>query len=261
MDLVPSANNPPESEGCHLSAVYLYFYTDSVAFPRLRDQSLDQVWPFLLAERIRTEFGTRVFPCMRGLGGGTVSEIGRILTRDSGYFRAQGESTRSIAIFNIGVVDAAPQPFTYGLRKIATIPRFGPKVWRWLQALLTPHRRLLQRIYSYHRTSPMRFSWCFERMVRQANRSGLQVVSIDTPLTPLSLEQRSPGLRDSIMHYNRLKRACAGAMHLSTDWVRDEHYLECGHHFNLEGNMQMAEHLFQALRPALSERRIAVAGQ
>lgn len=252
MALMPLAGNSPVPGSDRLSAVYLYFYTDSVAFPRLRDQSLDQAWPFLLAETLRAETGVPVYPCMRGLGGGTITEISRVLMRDIGYFRGQGETTRSIVIFNIGVVDAAPQPFTYGLRKIARVPRLGPRVWNWLQAILQPHRALLQRIYAYRRTSPQRFSWCFERMVRLVTRAGMIAVSIDTPLTPLSLEQRSPGLRDSISEYNRLKHGCTTVVHVSTDWAQDDHFLECGHHFNSEGHQQLADRLMQTLRPLIA---------
>ena len=241
--------------GRALRAIYLYFYTDSVAFPRLRDQSLDQIWPFLLAESMRRELGVPVYPCLRGLGGGTIGEIGQILTRDTGYFRAQEADTDSIVIFNTGVVDAAPQPFTYALRKIAAIPKLGPPVWDWMQARLSPHRALLQRLYFYRRTPPWRFSWLFDRMIRQVRRAGMIAVSVDTPLTPVSLEQRSPGLRDSIVLYNELKHRQQDVLHVGTEWVRDEHYLECGHHFNLTGHRLLAERLKNAVLPALAQQR------
>ena len=50
--------------------IYLYFYTDSVAFPQLGDQSRDQAWSFLLAEMIRADTGVPVYPRRRGLRGG-----------------------------------------------------------------------------------------------------------------------------------------------------------------------------------------------
>jgi hypothetical protein len=226
-----------------LRSIYLYFYTDSVAFPRLRDQSLDQAWPFLLTESLRQELGVPVYPCLRGLGGGTIAEIGQILNRDAGYFRSQDSDTVSIVIFNTGVVDAAPQPVTYALRKIANIPKLGPPVWGWLQAKLTPHRALLQSLYSYRRTPPWRFSWLFDRMVKQAKRAGMIPVSIDTPLTPMSLERRSPGLRDSISLYNEIKHRQLDVMHVPTDWVSEAHFLECGHHLNQIGHRLLAEEL------------------
>jgi len=254
MDRDATAATQDAGNGRALRAIYLYFYTDSVAFPRL-DQSLDQAWPFLLAEGLRDELGVPVYPCLRGLGGGTIGEIGQILTRDTGYFRTQEADTVSIVIFNTGVVDAAPQPFTYVLGKVAAIPKLGPPVWSWLEARLSPHRGLLQRLHSYRRTSPWQFSWLFDRMIRQASRAGMTLVSIDTPLTPLLLEQRSPGLRDSIALYNELKHRQQGVLHVATDWVKDEHYLECGHHFNLTGHRMLAERLKNAVLPALLQQR------
>lgn len=241
--------------GCGLRAIYLYFYTDSVAFPRLHGQSLDKTWPFLLAESLRHELSVPVYPCLRGLGGGAIGEIGKILTRDTGYFRAQEADTGSIVIFNTGVVDAAPQPFTFVLRNIASFPRFGPKVWSWVQARMYPHRALLQRLYFYRRTSPWRFSCLFDRMIRQVRRAGMIPVSIDTPLTPVSLEQRSPGLRDSIVLYNDLKHRQLDVLHIATDWVRDEHYLECGHHFNLTGHQLLAARLKNSVLTVLAQHR------
>jgi hypothetical protein len=239
--------------GRTLRAIYLYFYTDSVAFPRLRDQTLDKTWPFLLAESLRHELGVPVYPCLRGLGGGAIGEIGEILTRDIGYFRAQENNTSSIVIFNTGVVDAAPQPFTYALRIIASLPRFGPKMWNWVQARIYPHRAFMQRLYFYRRTCPWRFSWLFDRMIRQVRGAGMIPVSIDTPLTPLSLENRSPGLRDSIALYNDLKHRQRDVLHVVTDWVSEEHYLECGHHFNMKGHLLLAARLKNSVLTLLAQ--------
>jgi hypothetical protein len=32
------------------------------------------------------------------------------------------------------------------------------------------------------------------------------------------------------------------------DWVKDEHYLECGHHFNEIGHQELAQRLFSIIR-------------
>jgi len=34
--------------------VHLYFYTDSVALPRIEEQALEQTWPFLLKDRLES---------------------------------------------------------------------------------------------------------------------------------------------------------------------------------------------------------------
>jgi hypothetical protein len=79
-------------------------------------------------------------------------------------------------------------------------------------------------------------------------------VSLDTPLTPVSLEARSPGLRESITQYNALKHANLDAIHIPMDWVREEYYLDCGHHFNKQGHLLVAERLMDTLRPQINAR-------
>jgi hypothetical protein len=233
--------------------VYLYFYTDSVAFPRIEDQALEQTWPFILKDRLETECDVRIYPCLRGLGGATISEICRILLRDIGYFRGQMDNTVSIVIFNTGIVDAAPQPFTYCLRKIARIPFIGPKIWHYVQKPLISNRVLLQRIWWYRQTTPWHFRYVFNRMIRQVKRLNMEAVSIDTPMTPLSLEARSPGLLESIRQYNSIKHDNTDATHVAMDWVNDAHYLEDGHHFNLEGHQLLAGCLLQTVRGLLGK--------
>jgi hypothetical protein len=233
--------------------VYLYFYTDSVAFPRIEDQSLEQTWPFLLKDRLEVDCGVRVYPCLRGQGGATIGEIRSIFLRDIGYFRGQGNGTASFVIFNTGVVDAAPQPFTFCLRKLAGIPVIGPKLWHYVQKPLVPHRALMQRIWSYRRTGPRRFRQIFNHMIRQVKRLEMQAISIDTPLTPVAMEARSPNLRESIREYNDIKHENVDVTHVAMDWVRDEHYLGDGHHFKPEGHHLLAEQLLKAVRTCLGQ--------
>lgn len=233
--------------------VHLYFYTDSVAFPRIEDQALEQTWPFLLKDKLEAECDVRVYPCLRGQGGATVGEIRSIFLRDIGYFRGQGNDTVSIVIFNTGVVDAAPQPFTFCLRKIAKIPFIGPRLWRYVQKPLILNRAQLQRIWWYRRTAPWRFRKAYNHMIRQVIRLKMEVISIDTPLPPVSIEARSPGLRESIRQYNAIKHDNTDATHVAMDWVQDAHYLEDGHHFKLEGHLLLADHLLLAIRGRLGK--------
>lgn len=233
--------------------VHLYFYTDSVAFPRIEDQALEQTWPFLLKDRLEAECGVRVYPCLRGQGGATIGAIRSIFLRDAGYFRGQGGTTVSIVVFNTGVVDAAPQPFTFALRTLSQIPLIGPRLWDYVQKPLIPHRALLQKIWSYRRTSPSRFRYIFNHMVRQVKRLEMHAISIDTPLTPVAMEARSPGLRESIIKYNEIKHENSDVTHVAMDWVLDEHYLEDGHHFKPEGHRQLADRLLLAVRGHLKQ--------
>jgi len=232
--------------------VHLYFYTDSIAFPRIEDQVLEQTWPFLLKDRLEDECDLRVYPCMRGQGGATVSDISRIFLRDIGYFRGQGDNTVSLVIFNTGIVDAAPQPFTFYFRMMAKIPLIGSSLWQFFQKALIPNRAALQKIWWYRQTTPRRFRHVFNQMVRQVKRLEMQAISIDTPLTPVAIEARSPGLRESIQQYNAIKHENIDVTHVSMGWVRDEHYLVDGHHFNLEGHRQLADRLMLTVRGILN---------
>ena len=234
-----------------MNVVHLYFYTDSVAFPRIEDQTLEQTWPFLLKDRLEAEYNVNVYLCLRGLGGATIGEIRSIFLRDIGYFRGQGGDTASIVIFNTGIVDAAPQPFTFFLRNIAKIPLVGPRFWCQVEKPLTQKRALLQKIWWYRRTTPERFRHIFNQMIRQVKRLQMEAISIDTPLTPASMECRSPGLRESINFYNAIKHENSDARHIAMDWVRDRHYLEDGHHFKPEGHWMLADRLLEAVQDLL----------
>ncbi len=231
--------------------VYLYFYTDSVAFPRIEDQTLEQTWPFLLKDRLEDECGVRVYPCLRGQGGATIGTIRSIFLRDIGYFRGQRGNTVSIVVFNTGIVDAAPLPFTFVLRRLTIIPLIGPRLWDYLQKSLIPNRALLQKIWSYRLTSPGRYRYIFNHMVCQVRRLEMYAISVDTPLTPVALETRSPGLRRSIKKYNDIKHENTDITHVAMDWVLDAHYLEDGHHFTTEGHRLLADRLLQAMRSHL----------
>lgn len=232
--------------------VHLYFYTDSVGFPRIDTQSIQQTWPFLLTELLEAKYGVQVYPLHRGLGGATISEIYNVFLRDIGYFRGQGSDTASIVILNTGVVEASPQPFTFFLRGIARIPLVGPKIWQYVRKPLVANRPLLQRICSYRRTNPRHFSLLFRRIIRLAKRQEMQVFSIDTPLTPVAMESRSPGLRSSIGEYNSIKRQNNNIMHLDMSWCREECFLEDGHHFTLEAHKLLSEQLLNQVSACLN---------
>jgi len=234
--------------------VYLYFYADSVGFPRL-NQSPDVTWPFLLKDLLERDCKVSVYPYMRGLAGGRIKDIQRIFKRDASYFKAQNEDSFSCVIYNIGVVDAAPRPFTYHLHhlyKFAKLPHIGRYISYFLSKVLHPNRRLLQNIHSFRLTAPGEFRERFDQMVRHSNKAGMYPISIDTPLTPVSLEDRSPGLRQSINLYNSLKHLNTTVLHVPTDWVKDEHYLECGHHFNAAGHQELARRLYLVIRDIIN---------
>jgi hypothetical protein len=223
--------------------VYLYFYTDSVGFPRIENQRPEMSWPHILKDLLEKSSDITVYPYMRGLGGGTIGEIEKIFIRDSGYFKGYGEQTVSLAIFNIGIVDSAPRPFTYKLKKLTSIPKLG-RLFKWfLVNVLKPNRKLFQNIYSYRETSPGKFRKTFKNMVSSCLRRNIIPISIDTPLVHKKFEERSPKLNDSIMLYNQLKHV-NDIEHVSCKSIDQEYLLEDGHYFNIKGHQLIADALY-----------------
>jgi len=225
--------------------IYLYFYTDSVGFPRMEGQSMDVSWPYIIKDILIKKYGAKVYICHRGLGGASVSDINNIFKRDSGYFVGH-DNPISFVILNVGIVDAAPRPFTYPLRKLTNIPKIGKVFALLLRYVLKPHRKIFQQIYSYRLTPPKKFNRIFSWMVRRVIERGMIPISIDTPLTPLRIESVSPGLRDSIELYNKIKHE-SQIEHISCNWVDDSYLVDDGHHFNLKGNAELAGKVCQTI--------------
>jgi hypothetical protein len=230
--------------------IYLYFYTDSIGFPR-ENQSPAITWPFLLTEKLEKTFKVKVYTYIRGIGGGTITEIEKIFDRDRGYLKPEGQHSISFSIFNVGVVDAAPRPFTYHLRLLARVPIIGVSCWAFISKILHKHKIVLSKLYSFNLTNPVKFKSSFNRMVAQSLVDGIISISIDTPLTPLILEYRAPGLRKSIAFFNSIKHLNTSALHVSTDWVKDQHYVADGHHLNDLGHFKLAEHIYMRIERVL----------
>lgn len=229
----------------------LFFYTDSIAFPRLAQQSSQDTFPFLISDFLENRLKIKCNLYIRSLGGGKISQIRRLLIRDTGYFSYHGDKI-CIAIFNIGIVDCSPQPFTYHLRILSKIPLLNKYLWPSLRTLLRKYRYNLQKIYSFRRTSPYLFSYYFTDMVKRANDSGMVVFSLGTPLTSDQVEYRSPGLRKSIDQYNTLKRKTDLCTHISLDWYDNSHFLD-EHHFDNIGHRQVAEKIFSKVSETLDK--------
>jgi len=214
-------------------------------------QEAGDTWPFQLVDRIESAGIAKVYPYIRGMGGATIRDVQKPFLRDLGYFKKQGGDSKTVVIFNMGIVDSAPRPFTHHLKQLSRLPLAGPAIWYVLAPALNRHRALLQRISWFRLTSPRRFQKTFTDMVGKAKRISDLVISIDTPLTPEDLESRSPGLRNSIILYNHLKHQADGVQHVAMDFISEEHYLECGHHFNKKGHLVLADITFKMVASAL----------
>lgn len=227
----------------------LIVYSDSLAFRRASQPcDLGFTYPFLLKELIENQWGVRVNLLLRGWGGVRINELRHILGRDLGYLRGDSE-TLTIAVLQLGIVDCAPQPFTYFFASLlGRMPLLGPK----LLMILGRYRRTLQIFWSYRPTSPSRFKAEYARMVRMCIGSKFRPIGVGMPLPPLDIEDRSPGFRSSVNYYNELIRSiipesfCDIEGKLSES-SRQQFLMEDGHHLTVQGHRLYAEELFGRL--------------
>lgn len=224
--------------------VHLFFYTDSIGFPRRDVQPLQETFPWLVKDILENKLNVKVYLYHRGMGGASVADVYRILNTDSGYFCFSSNTDKQLAfrIFNVGIVDAAPRPFTYYFKEIIqSIPILGPVVWRSVHK----YRPFLQSIYSYQLTPLRQFRRVYGRMVRESIRDGFSVLSMMTPLPPVHQELRSKGYRAAVNEYNNAKRGFAGFIEVEED--EGDLLLEDGHHLTLLGHERYAELIVGAM--------------
>lgn len=226
-----------------LRHVHLFFYTDSIGFPRRDVQPLQETFPWLVKDILENKLNVKVYLYHRGMGGASVTDVYRILTTDSGYFRFSGNDDNQLAfrIFNVGIVDAAPRPFTYYFKEIIQgIPVLGPVIWSGVHK----YRPFLQSIYSYQLTPLRRFRKVYGSMVRESVRDGFSVLSMMTPLPPVHQELRSNGYRAAVNEYNNAKRDFEGLIEIEEG---GDLLLEDGHHLTLLGHKRYAELIAAAM--------------
>lgn len=233
--------------------INLYIYSDSLAFRRLEQpQDISFTYPFVLKELIEARLGIRTNLLLRGGGGADIKRIKEILVRDSGYFGGDHQAL-NIAILQVGIVDCAPQPFTYLLAPmLRKMPIVGPK----LLVKLAKHRSRLQTLCSYTVTSRRRFKKEYNFIVRTCHGAKIRPIAVGLPLPSLAIEQRSPGFRRSASIYNHLIRdvipeSFCDIEEQMTESLRESLLLADGHHLTEDGHRFYAENLFDKLQKSL----------
>ncbi len=223
----------------------LLVYSDSLAFRRpVQPQDLSFTYPFLLKELIESRLGIRTHLVMRGGGGATIATIRATLLRDTGYFGA-GADALNIAVIQCGIVDCAPQPFTYALAPaLRLVPRVGERVL----ATLVEHRAAIQSFWSYRVVSKRRFAKEYARLVRTCDISHIRPIAVGMPLPTEAVERRSPGFRSSVAEYNELIRRALPQSYCDIEERIDESdrasfLLDDGHHLTEMGHRLYAEAL------------------
>lgn len=234
----------------------LYIYSDSLAFRRKQQsQDLAFVYSFVLKELIESRLGIRANLVMRGNGGALVRTVHKTLLRDTGYF-GDSADVLNIAVLQCGVVDCAPQPFTYALAPLLrAVPYAGERVI----AFLGKHRRALQSLWSYRAVTPQRFSRDYAQVIRTCRTAKLEPIAVGMPLPTAGIEHRSPGFRASVAAYNERIRAALPDRFCDIESQideaeRDHLLLEDGHHLTEAGHRLCAESIYRQVERIVNER-------
>jgi len=215
-------------------------------------------WPQVLQDKL-SDTTSEMFFTVRYFPGCSAKIIADSFEKDAFYFHfQQKDSQPNIVIFAFGVVDAAPRPITYSLKRLAGIPKIGPKLWRSLNYMLKPWKTLILRIGHYHLTSTSSFERLIGKLID--NSAGVsKFYLLDTPLPHVFLESRTPGFREDVMKYNQIKQSL-GAKFDNVDAVSlsefsEDFYIskEDGHHFSNKGHEYVALTCLKFLTDDLKE--------
>ncbi len=204
--------------------------SDSRALPRnFEEVRFEDTWVSLV--------GNHCNVYMRGYGGSTSRELVAIFKRDYSYFADQ---PGVILILFVGIVDAAPRPFTFAFRRFR--PRF---FWLPLIKILKPLRPKLQKILSYRLISPKEFRANIKFLCDKANLSKWKLIVVSIPLPTNQAEERSPGFQESVYAYNSILREISslypGTAYIDLSPVGENFFVskEDGHHLSKAGHLQL----------------------
>ena len=153
----------------------LLVYGDSRAMPRgFANIRVEDTWISLISKTHYTYF--------RGAGGTTSTEALMMFQKDQSYFFGLDNI---IVIVLLGIVDAAPRPITYILKKLPFQP-----IWVLAVRSLEPFRAVIQRFWSYRIISPRKFRKNLENISQTCKLNNLHCIFIGNPIPPLEIDKR-----------------------------------------------------------------------
>jgi hypothetical protein len=219
----------------------IIIYGDSTSMPRPSESvNFADTWYWKLVTLSKLEI------CLenRSQGGITISDVRKKILSDSHYlFPSENLSNnQKLVIVNIGIVDAGVQPITYKLKIINKLPVFGKHLWAVLAKVLNSSRALIQTIWSYSPTSPTRFVSELEKIISFLTQRNLNICVLLTPIPHSNLELRSPGFRENVAKYNKLKSELLDKFPkvflVNLDEFKDSYYVseKDGHHYSKSGH-------------------------
>jgi len=210
----------------------------------------EDTWPFLLRQRINSSNQTKELVTVINL-----SEPGILIVdarkRLNDFMNQLQNDRDDIVIIALGIVDAAPQPFTYYLQHFRSLPFIGLKIWGKIKPWLVDNRAMLQGFASFRFTSPSKFQKELRQIIKLGQNRGTNVYVLETPIPHSFLNTRSPGLFQSVNQYNIIKFEVSRSMavtYISLEFP-ESHYLspQDGHHFSAEGHSYIGERIWSYL--------------
>jgi hypothetical protein len=185
-------------------------YGDSLSLPR-GPAGIDcqHTYAELLVREIAALFPSkRLSLYNRSRGGSTIHALYEHYLHDCSYFSA---SKDQVLVIQCGIVDCAPRPVPAFMR--AAISRLPGRVRAPITAFLHRERsRLLRGGFSWRLTSTRRFTHVLTAWLTHAASQFAIAYVINIAPTVAATARQSPGLRESIVSYNKLiEQAVAAA--------------------------------------------------
>jgi len=229
-------------------------YGDSYSMPRsFIGVPFDQTYSELISEKIGSneKNSASVYLYNRSQGGADINQLYQTFLMDSTYF---GKRPEDILIIQSGIVDCAPHPIPFWLKKqIAKLPGI---LLRPVVKFLHKNRPVMLKMgLSWKRTSKRKFFSVYKKWMKHAS-DFRRVYIFNIMSIRDELDAHSPGFKKSIREYNRLIYDAVNSVQLPNiclidvfNIVNERKYLsEDGYHLSLEGHRLFSKLLLKRLK-------------
>ena len=231
----------------------IIIYGDSTSMPSASDSvGIADTWYWKLAMTKNLELRLE----NRSEGGATIHNTYKKILNDSPYFFPKGNlsNNQKLVIVQIGIVDAAIYPITHKLKIVNRLPVFGKYIWFVLAKVLYKPRPIIQKMWSFSRTSSPDFEFDLEKIIRFLTKREVNICVLLSPIPHPNLEFRSPGFRENVVYLNEIKLKVLKKyprvflVNLEEFRVSDYVSKEDGHHFAESGHEYICKRVQQEIK-------------
>ena len=218
----------------------LIFYGDSIALRR-RQQNPDWsfTYPFLVSRRLPAFDSVNLM--IRNRGAFNSRDVKNIVAVDSGYLAGpqNDPSVTNLCILQVGVVDCAPRPLTYGLHRFT---KRTPILCDYVAPLIQATRPFVQRIYSYNAVAAREFAKNIKAIELLLTTGGFATLWLTIPTPPNHIEHRSPGFQQNARIYSGIiRKSVPNSIDIDAEFASAGSpsrplLTEDGHHFSNDGH-------------------------